>query len=80
VSHVKDAEAAEAVDIFSAGDVAVRVEIGVGPLDDRAGPVRIGGLPVLEETGVDVISKGVDRLARDPLRLRRRDLGLLDQV
>jgi hypothetical protein len=80
VSHVEDAEAAQAVDIFSAGDVAVRVEIRVGPLDDRARPVRVGGLTVLEESGVDVISKALDRLARDPLRLRRRNLGLLDQV
>jgi len=42
--------------------------------------MRVVRLTILEEPGVDVISEVVDGLVRDPLRVGRRNVGLLDQV
>jgi hypothetical protein len=80
VADVEDAEPAETINILPSGYVAIRVRTGVGPFDDGAGAMRVVRFTILEESGVDVISEAVDGLMRDPLRVGRRDVGLLDQV
>ena len=74
MSDVEDAEAAETVEVGATGNVAIGVRPGVGPLDDRAGATRIGRLAVLQESGIDVIAKRLDRLAGNPFRLGRADV------
>jgi hypothetical protein len=80
VSDVEDAEAAETIEVRATGDVAIGVRSGVGPLDHRARAARVGRLAVLQEPGIDVIAKRLDRLAGNPFRLGRANVRLLDQI
>lgn len=80
MADVEDAEAAQTIYIFAAGDVLIGIWSRIGPLDDGAGALRVRRLAILEEAGVDVIAKPIDRLARDLLSLVGRDLALRDQV
>jgi hypothetical protein len=79
MSDIEDAEAAETVEVGASRDVAIRVRAGVGPLDYRGGAVLIRRLAVFQESGIDVVAKRLDRLARDPFRLGGAYLRLLDQ-
>jgi hypothetical protein len=79
VADVEDPEAAQAVDIGPAVEVAIGVRPGIGPFDDRTRVLRVGRLAILEKPGIDVFSKRLDRLTRDPRGIRGRDLGLFDQ-
>jgi len=78
VADVENSEPAEAIYIRAPGDVAIGVAPGVGPFDDRAGAARIVRLAIFEKAGIDMIAEVFDRLVRDPLRFRRRDVGLFD--
>ena len=80
MADVEDAESAQAVDVGATGDVAVRVRSRIGPLDDDAGILRVGGFTIFEKAGIDVVSKRVNGFARDPRRLVRRDLVLFDEL
>jgi hypothetical protein len=80
MADVEDAEASQAIDVRSAGNVSVGVRPGVGPLDDRPGATRVGRLAVFQKAWIDVFSKGLDGFARDPRRLGGRDLALFDQI
>ena len=65
---VKDAEAAQAVQVLAPVYVAVGVGPGIGPFDDRAGLARVGRFAVFEKSGIDVVAERVDRFASDPRR------------
>jgi hypothetical protein len=80
MADVEDAEAAEAVDVRAPRNVSVGVRPGVGPLDDRPGAARVSRLAIFQKAGIDVVSKRLDGLARNPRRLGRRDLALFDQA
>src|SRR5579863_1246463 len=77
---VENTETAETVDVFAAADVAIRIRPGVGPFDDGLGAFDGAGFAILEKTGVDMLAKCVDCLARDPARLVRSDLRQRDEV
>jgi hypothetical protein len=79
VADVEDAEAAQAVDVFAPGDVAICVRAGVGPFDDRFGFVGVARFAILEEAGIDVLAKRLDRFMRDPACLFGGDLRRFDQ-
>jgi len=70
---VENPKAAETVDVFLAGDVAVAVRSGVFPLDDGRRAIDVRGFAVFEKSGIDVVAKVVDRLANDPIALVGRD-------
>ena len=80
VSDVEDAEAAEAVEVLAAVDVAIGVRPGVRPLDDGAGAADVAGFAVFQEARVDVIAETLDGFARDPAGVVGRDLRLGDEV
>jgi hypothetical protein len=79
MADVEDAETAEAVDVLAAVNVAVRIGAGIGPFDDGGRMVDGRRLAVFQEPRIDVIAKGLDRFARDPLRVLRRDLLFADE-
>lgn len=80
MADVEDAEAAETIDICATANVAIGVRPGIGPLDDRFRTRDVGRLAVFEKSGVDVLAERVDGFARDPRRVRGRDLRLADQL
>jgi hypothetical protein len=80
MADVEDTEAAEAIDVRPAGNVAVRIWPGIGPLDDRFRVRYVGRLSIFEKSGVDVAAERLDGFARDPRRIGGRDLGLADQL
>src|ERR1700722_18081877 len=79
VADVKDAEAAQAVQIRAPEYVAVGVRPGIRPFNNGAGLARIGRFPVFEKSGINVVAERVDRFASDPRRFVGRDLGFLDE-
>jgi hypothetical protein len=80
VADVEDSESTEAIEIRAAGDVAIGVGSGIRPLHDGRRAVGIARLAVLEKARVDVLAERLDRLARDPIGLGRRDVRLLDEI
>lgn len=80
MADVEDAEAAQTIEVGAAGDVAIGVEAGVGPLDDRRRAPGVARLAILEKSGVDVPAERLDGLARDPFRIGGRDVSLFDEV
>ena len=79
VPDVEDAEAAEAVDILATAHVGEDVA-GVAPLDGSIEASHRTGLPIFEETRVDVVAKAVDGFADDPFGLRAIDRRGVDDV
>jgi hypothetical protein len=80
MAHVEDAEAAQTIDVLAPGDVAIRVQAGVGPLHDGLGAVDVARFSVFEETRIDVLAKRFDGFARDPAGLVGGDLRSCDQL
>jgi hypothetical protein len=80
MAHVENAEAAQAVQVGAAGNVAIGVRSGVGPFNDGACAAGVGRFSILEEAGIDVRSERLDGFARDPLCLLLRDLAILDEL
>lgn len=78
MTHVENAETAEAVDVFAALDVSVTVGAGITPFNDGAGAVYLRCFPVFQKSGVDVIAKVFNCFARDPRRLFGGDLRALN--
>ncbi len=79
VADVKDAKAAQAVQIRVSEYVAVGVRPGIRPFNNRAGLARIGRFPVFEKSGINVIAERVDRFASDPRCFGGSDVGFRDQ-
>lgn len=80
VADVKNAEAAQTIDIFLTVDVAIRVGSRVGPLHGGRRILKRRRFAVLEESGVDVIAEAGERFPGDPCSVGRIDLRLIDQV
>ena len=80
VPDVEDAEAAEAIDVLVAVDVAVTVRTGVGPFYGGRRTVDRRGLAVFEKARIDVVAKVLDGFTRDPRGVFRRDRRLFDEV
>lgn len=80
VADVENAEAAEAIDVLFAVDVAIAVRTRVRPFDGGGGVVDRCGFTVLQKSRIDVIAEVVDGLACDPRGVVRRDRRLFDEV
>jgi hypothetical protein len=80
MADIEDAEPSEAIEVRAAGNVAIGVWPGIGPLDDRFRALGVRRLAIFKKSGVDVIAERLDGFARDPRRVGGRDLGLADQL
>jgi hypothetical protein len=80
MADVEDAEAAQAIDVGAAGNVAIGVRPGIGPLDDRFRARDVRRLAIFKESGIDVVAERLDGFARDPRRIGGRDLRFADQL
>jgi hypothetical protein len=79
VADVENAEAAQTVDVFFAGYVAIRVWSGVGPFDRRRCMFDRRGFAIFEKAGVDVVAERCDRFLRNPRGIVGRDARFGDQ-
>ena len=79
VTDVKDAEAAQTIDVLATVDVGEDVPF-VGKLDRGIERAARSGLAVLEKSRVHVIAEPLDRFADDPIRLRAIEPRSMDEV
>jgi hypothetical protein len=79
MADIEDAEPAETIDVFFAVDVAIRIGARIRPFHDGCGAIRRSGFAIFQEAGIDVIAKRLDRFARNPSGILRRDVRLGDE-